>query len=97
MAKRVPNFVSAFGVEVNAKSLTRPGEMAKFEPVIGKPGDGATPHCSIIDEYHEHATDEQLATMETGMGAREQPLSIVVSTAGDNVAGPCRDDWLDWV
>lgn len=29
------------------------------------------------------------------MGAREQPLSIVVSTAGDNVAGPCRDDWLD--
>ncbi len=95
MAKRVPNFVSAFGVEVNAKSLTRPGDLAKFEPVIGKPGDGASPHCSITDEYHEHATDEQLATMETGMGAREQPLSIVVSTAGDNVAGPCRDDWLD--
>ncbi len=95
MTKRVPNFVSAFGVEVNAKSLTRPGELAKFEPVIGKPGDGASPHCSITDEYHEHATDEQLATMETGMGAREQPLSIVVSTAGDNVAGPCRDDWLD--
>ncbi len=95
MAKRVPNFVSAFGVEVNAKSLTRPAELAKFEPVIGKPGDGASPHCSITDEYHEHATDDQLATMETGMGAREQPLSIVVSTAGDNVSGPCRDDWLD--
>ncbi len=95
MAKRVPNFISAFGVEVNAKSLTRPADLAKFEPVIGKPGDGASPHCSITDEYHEHATDEQLATMETGMGAREQPLSIVVSTAGDNVSGPCRDDWLD--
>lgn len=95
MAKMVPDFSAAYGVEVNAKSLTRLGDMAKFEPVIGKPGDGSSPHCSITDEYHEHATDEQLATMETGMGAREQPLSIVVSTAGDNVAGPCRDDWLD--
>lgn len=95
MAKLVPDFISEFGIEVNAKSITRPGDLAKFEPVIGKPGDGASPHCSITDEYHEHQTDEQLATMETGMGAREQPLSIVVSTAGDNVAGPCRDDWMD--
>lgn len=94
MAKLVPDFTAAYGVEINAKSLTRVEDMAKFEPVIGKPGDGASPHCSITDEYHEHTTDEQLATMETGMGAREQPLSIVVSTAGDNVAGPCYDDWL---
>lgn len=94
MAKSVPNYCSAYGVEVNAKSLSIPDGMAKFEPVIGKPGDGASPHCSITDEYHEHATDEQLATMETGQGARQQPMSIVVSTAGDNVAGPCRDDWL---
>jgi phage terminase large subunit-like protein len=95
MAELVPDFRTAFAIDVNAKSLTIADNMSKFEPVIGKPGDGASPHCSITDEYHEHATDEQLATMETGMGAREQPLSIVVSTAGDNVAGPCRDDWMD--
>lgn len=95
MATLRPDFRERFGVQVNAKSLTVPGSMAKFEPVIGKPGDGSSPHCSITDEYHEHITDEQLATMETGMGAREQPLSIVVSTAGDNMAGPCRADWLE--
>ncbi len=95
MATLRPDFRDRFGVQVNAKSLTVPGSMAKFEPVIGKPGDGSSPHCSITDEYHEHITDEQLATMETGMGAREQPLSIVVSTAGDNIAGPCRADWLE--
>ncbi len=95
MASRLPEYTEHFGVDVNAKSLTRTSDMSKFEPVIGKPGDGASPHCSITDEYHEHPTDEQLATMETGMGARAQPLSIIVSTAGDNVAGPCRDDWLD--
>lgn len=95
MAKRTPALLAKFGITVNAKSLVRLGDMSKFEPVIGKPGDGSSPHCSITDEYHEHATDDQLATMETGMGARDQPLSLVISTAGDNLAGPCREDWLD--
>ena len=95
MAAKVPAFLSKFGVTVNAKSMIRIADMAKFEPVIGKPGDGSSPHCSIIDEYHEHPTDDALATMETGMGAREQPLSLVISTAGDNLAGPCREDWLE--
>lgn len=95
MAKRTPPLLTKFGITVNAKSLVRFGDMSKFEPVIGKPGDGSSPHCSIIDEFHEHQTDDQLATMETGMGAREQPLSLVISTAGDNLAGPCREDWLD--
>ena len=95
MALKTPDLVQHFGIDVNAKSLTRLADMSKFEPLIGKPGDGSSPHCSIIDEYHEHATDEALATMETGMGAREQPLSLVISTAGDNIAGPCRDDWLE--
>jgi len=95
MATLTPAFTEHYGVQINAKSLVRTGTMAKFEPIIGKPGDGSSPHCSITDEYHEHETDEQLATMETGMGARDQPLSIVVSTAGDNIAGPCRADWLE--
>lgn len=95
MAKRTPALVAKFGITVNAKSLIRLGDMSKFEPVIGKPGDGSSPHCSITDEYHEHQTDDQLATMETGMGARDQPMSLVISTAGDNLAGPCREDWLD--
>jgi phage terminase large subunit-like protein len=66
---------------------------SRFEPVIGKPGDGASPHCAIIDEFHEHATSDLYDTMSTGMGAREQPLLLVISTAGDNLAGPCKEDW----
>jgi hypothetical protein len=30
-------------------------------------------------------------TMETGMGAREQPLMLVITTAGANIAGPCHE------
>lgn len=95
MASLRPDFLARFGIQVNAKALIIAGTMAKFEPIIGNPGDGASPHCSITDEFHEHITDAQLSTMETGMGARDQPLSIVVSTAGDNIAGPCRADWLE--
>lgn len=83
-------FLSEFGVTVAARSIfTLDG--SRFQPVIGKPGDGSSPHCAIIDEYHEHDTPEQFDTMLTGMGAREQPLALVITTAGDNLGGPCYD------
>lgn len=87
-----PDLPKKFGVTVNAHSLTLT-DGSIFKPIIGKPGDGDSPHCAIIDEYHEHPTSDQLDTMETGMGAREQPLSLVISTAGSNAASPCREDW----
>jgi phage terminase large subunit-like protein len=93
MVARSPDLVAAAGIEVNAKTLVRLKDESKFEPVIGKPGDGASPHCAIIDEYHEHQSPDQYDTMLTGMGAREQPLMLVISTAGDDIEGPCYDDW----
>lgn len=89
MAQNTPQFQSAFGVSVNASNLHILSNGSRFEPLIGNPGDGASPSCAIIDEYHEHETDTQVDTMETGMGAREQPLLLIITTAGDNLAGPC--------
>lgn len=94
MAEREPEMVEGLGFDVNAQNMVRPSDGSKFEPIIGNPGDGASPHCSITDEYHEHDTSSQFDTMVTGMGAREQPLALIISTAGDNLAGPCYDDWL---
>lgn len=93
MALKHPAFEKYLHLTVNAQSIVRESDNSKFLPVIGKPGDGASPHCAIIDEYHEHKTSELIDTMETGMGAREQPLSLVISTAGADTAGPCREDW----
>lgn len=89
MALKTPALLSAYGLTINASNLHIIGNSSRFEPIIGKPGDGASPSCSIVDEYHEHDTDDLLDTMETGMGAREQPLSLIITTAGDNLAGPC--------
>ncbi|WP_284672832.1 terminase large subunit domain-containing protein [Moraxella haemolytica] len=61
--------------------MNRVMDGSRFEPVIGKPGDGASPSCAIIDEYHEHKDDTLYDTMETGMGAREQPVMLVITTA----------------
>lgn len=94
MAAREAAMAEGLGITVNAQSMIRISDASKFEPIIGKPGDGASPHCSITDEYHEHPTSDQFDTMITGMGAREQPLALIISTAGDNLAGPCYDDWL---
>lgn len=89
MAERTPEFLEAYGVEVNAKSLTVLSTGGKFEPIIGKPGDGASPSLSITDEYHEHLDSTQFDTMITGMGARQQPLALVITTAGANTDSPC--------
>lgn len=82
-------FRARFGVTVNVSNLSVLETNGKFEPVIGKPGDGASPSCAIVDEYHEHGTAELYDTMKTGMGARSQPLLLMITTAGANIGGPC--------
>jgi phage terminase large subunit-like protein len=91
MALARPDLVEHFKLEVNASNINAPSTGAKFEPLIGKPGDGASPSCAIVDEYHEHDTPDQFDTMLTGMGARRQPLMLIITTAGDNLSGPCFD------
>lgn len=95
ICERTPALREKFGIEVNAKVLNVLSNGSRFEPIIGDPGDGASPSCSITDEFHEHKDSDQVDTMETGMGAREQPLSLKITTAGSDVGGPCyekRDD-----
>lgn len=89
MVERTPALRKRFGVDVNARTINRLADGSKFETLIGDPGDGQSPSCAIHDEYHEHRDDGQVDTMETGMGARDQPLQILITTAGDNLAGPC--------
>jgi len=89
MVLRNPGMRSKFGIGVGAKNLFRLEDGSKFEPVIGKPGDGSSPHCALVDEYHEHKTPDLFDTMLTGMGARSQPMLVVITTAGVDTSGPC--------
>ena len=97
MVDRTPALKNHFDIESNAKNMVVLSNGSRFEPLIGKPGDGASPSCAIVDEYHEHDSDVLYQTMETGMGAREQPLMLVISTAGSNLSGPCAEMQRDVV
>lgn len=44
--------------------------------------DGLNVHCALIDELHAIADKNLYDVIIDGMSAREQPLSIIVSTAG---------------
>lgn len=46
--------------------------------------DGLNPSCSVVDEVHAHPNGNVLKVIETGMGARENPLIIMTTTAGFN-------------
>jgi len=97
ICERTPALREKFGLEVNAKTLNILSNGSRFEPVIGNPGDGASPSCGIADEYHEHKTSDLVDTFITGMGARQQPIQINITTAGSDTAGPCyekRDDLI---
>lgn len=54
-----------------------------------KSEDGHSPHMAIIDEYHQHSGDGMVVAMETGMGARTQPLLFIITTAGFDKNSAC--------
>jgi phage terminase large subunit-like protein len=47
----------------------------------------------LVDEYHVFPDRELVDVLETGMGARSQPLTIYITTAGTDKLGPCYKDW----
>lgn len=91
LIEKSPRFRKRFGVEVNASSLVSPATFSQLKAVVKKPDDGLNPHFAAVDEYHQHDTDDQYETFNTGMGSRTQPLLLVTTTAGSNLGGPCKE------
>jgi phage terminase large subunit-like protein len=91
MAQKTRDLRKYLGVEVNARSLTVESTGSRFEPVIGKPGDGASVSLGIADEFHQADDSVLYDVFKTGMVGRTQPLLLVITTAGFSIASPCHD------
>jgi phage terminase large subunit-like protein len=63
--------------------------IAALSKDAGKSGDGFNPQCAVIDEYHAHKSSEILDVLQSGMGARSQPLTMIITTAGFELQNPC--------
>jgi len=62
-----------------------------FEPLPADSDslDGLGPYLGIIDEFHAHPDDRLIKVIETGMGKWEEPLLLIITTAGFNIYWPC--------
>ena len=93
MASRLRNDspLLANTIKIYAHAIINEKTGGKIAPLSSdaKTLDGHSAHIAVIDEYHEHPNNLVLKVMETGMGARTQPLSFVITTAGFNIEGPC--------
>jgi phage terminase large subunit-like protein len=72
-------------IERNAHSLEIPETRSKAEPLGADADttDGLNPSGVICDEIHAWKSRELWDVLLTGMGAREQPLALAITTAGD--------------
>lgn len=53
--------------------------------------DGLNISAFILDEYHEAKDRLMYDVLRSSQGMREQPLAIIITTAGFNLDGPCHD------
>lgn len=79
-------FKIAYGTITHIKSGSIIKPLSKEDR---KTGDGTSPSCFIIDEYHAHETAEIYDIGDSGQGARPQPLLFIITTAGFELDYPC--------
>lgn len=85
LAKRIRSYASK-------QFIVKLGDPAARMRPLGrdsKTEDGLNPHAYVIDEYHAHPDSSLLDVLESGTGARRQPLGIIITTAGLDKSGPC--------
>lgn len=74
-------------------NINVPQTVSKFEPVSSEAEtlDGLDIHCALVDELHAHKTRAVYDILKGGTAARSQPLIWVVTTAGYNLNGICKE------
>jgi len=84
IAGNSPDFKAA-GIQSMKKEILRPGDQS-FMKAVGSIGDllqGSNPSGFIADEMHVHKDMSVIDALESGTGARDQPLGFIITTADD--------------
>ena len=94
MVDRSAGLRSALSVETSAHSIYVKTSASAFKALSKDNNgnlDGLNIHGAIIDELHGHPNRALWDVIETGTGARAQPLIWAITTAGSNRAGICYE------
>lgn len=86
-------FRARFNVEPLTKALIVKETASKFTALSaeGSSLDGLNVSCALVDELHAHKTRLVHDVLDSGAGARAQPVIWKITTAGSNRAGICYD------
>ena len=90
MLTKAINVKKKYKAFAGAKVITTGSNNGRFGVLIASPKDGQSPSLAIADEAHQHADDTLITAMLTGMGAREQPLLLCITTAGVSLESPAK-------
>lgn len=66
-----------------------------FKPISsqrqGKGKSGPLPHCGLLDEVHEHATNSTIEFLDAGTKHRDQSLMLMITNSGSDRSTVCWD------
>lgn len=91
MARRSPSLQRRLGGR-DGKDLVYERTASRYEVLSGDAAKaeekmGLNPSGYVIDEIHVHKDRRLIDTIESAVGAREQPLGVFITTAGDDTEG----------
>lgn len=95
--KRSPVFLRKTGTEVFRHHVEQDKTASVYKPLASDSNsmDGLGPHLVLFDEAHSYKDRNIYGVMETAVGARQQPLLWVISTAGFDDTGICYELQFD--
>ena len=93
MVEKTPELQEAFSVQAMMHSIPCWMNGGHIKPINSKAStqDGLNPHLSIIDELHAHADRSLFDVLKSAQGARQNPLSWYITTAGYILNGVCME------
>jgi phage terminase large subunit-like protein len=93
MAKRALGFCSRFGVQVQNHALVVADSASGCKPLNAESStqDGLNISFAVVDELHAHKTRGLYDVLDSATGARSQPLILMITTAGTDLAGICYE------
>jgi phage terminase large subunit-like protein len=91
MVEKTPELQEAFGIRSLAHSILCGDNWGSIQPINSKAAtqDGLNPHMYVLDELHAHQDRNLFDVLKSARGARNNPLSLYITTAGYNVLGVC--------
>jgi phage terminase large subunit-like protein len=82
---RSSKMLARAGIKATKKEIVRAsdGSLVKAVSSRGDLAHGANVHAGLVDELHVHKSPDLLEAIESGTGARTQPLVFIITTADD--------------